>query len=144
LVYSCCSHLEHRTSVKRFVSLQFLNLRHSVGLLGRVTSPSQGRYLTQTQNKHRQTSIPRMGFEPTIPAFDRTKTVHALDGAVTAIGVRNRTHVHIHFLLRMTDTMTSQNIDLSSWDTCMWDKTVMLNSSLVFQHLCFFVINAIS
>jgi hypothetical protein len=37
--------------VKRFVSLQFLNLRHSVGLLGRVISPSQGqgRYLTQIQ-----------------------------------------------------------------------------------------------
>jgi hypothetical protein len=53
LVYSCCSHLEHSASVKRFVSLQFLNLRHSVGLLGRVISPSQGRYLTQTQNIHR-------------------------------------------------------------------------------------------
>jgi hypothetical protein len=53
LVYSCCSHLEHRASVKRFVSLQFLNLGHSVGLLERVISPSQGRYLTQTQNKHR-------------------------------------------------------------------------------------------
>jgi hypothetical protein len=48
LVYSCCSHLEHRASVKRFVSLQFLNLWHSVGFLGRVISPSQGRYLTQT------------------------------------------------------------------------------------------------
>jgi hypothetical protein len=29
---------------------------------------------------------------------------------------RNRTHVYIKFLLRMTDTMTFQNIDLSSWD----------------------------
>jgi hypothetical protein len=48
LVYSCCSHLERRASVKRFVSLQFLNLRHSVGLLGRVISPSQRRYLTKT------------------------------------------------------------------------------------------------
>jgi hypothetical protein len=46
--YSCCSHLKHRASVKRFVSLQFLNLRQSVGLLGRGISPSQGRYLTQT------------------------------------------------------------------------------------------------
>jgi hypothetical protein len=27
LVYSCCSHLEHRTSMKRFVSLQFLNVK---------------------------------------------------------------------------------------------------------------------
>jgi hypothetical protein len=55
LVCSCCNHLEHRASVKRFVSLPFLNLRHSVGLPGRVISPSQGRYLTQTQNK--QTDI---------------------------------------------------------------------------------------
>jgi hypothetical protein len=48
LVYSCCSHLEH---------IQFLNLRQSVGLIGRVTSRSQGRYLTQAQ-KHTETSIP--------------------------------------------------------------------------------------
>jgi hypothetical protein len=27
-----------------------------------------------------------VGFEPTIPAFERTKTVHALDRAVTVIG----------------------------------------------------------
>jgi hypothetical protein len=85
-VYSCCSHLEHRASLKRFVSLKFLNLRHSVGLLGRVINPSQGRYLTQTQNKHRQTSMPRVGFEPTIPAFERAKTVHALDHTATVIG----------------------------------------------------------
>jgi hypothetical protein len=81
LVYSCCFHLERRASVKRFVSLQFLNLRHSVGLLGRVVSPLQGRYLAQTQNKHKQTSMPRVGFESTIPAFERAKTVHALDRA---------------------------------------------------------------
>jgi hypothetical protein len=37
------------TSVKRFVSLQFLNLRQSVGLLEPEISPSQGRHLT----KHR-------------------------------------------------------------------------------------------
>jgi hypothetical protein len=67
--YSCCSHLEHRTSVKCFVSLQFLNLRQTVELLGRGISPSQGRYLTQTQNKHEQTSMPWVGFEPTITVF---------------------------------------------------------------------------
>jgi hypothetical protein len=43
-----------------------------------VTSRSQGRYLTQAQ-KHTETSIPWVGFEPTIPAFKRAKTVHALD-----------------------------------------------------------------
>jgi hypothetical protein len=78
--------LGHRASVKRFVSLQFLNLRHSVGLHGRVISPSQGHYLTQKQNKHKQTSM-LVVFEPTIPAFERAKTVHALDGAATVIGV---------------------------------------------------------
>jgi hypothetical protein len=48
--------LEHRTSVKRFVSLQFLNHRQSVEFLGREISPSQSCYLTQAQNKRRQTS----------------------------------------------------------------------------------------
>jgi hypothetical protein len=54
LSISCCSHLEHTASVKRFVSPQFLNLRQSVGPLGGGISPTQGRYLqkiTQTQNK---------------------------------------------------------------------------------------------
>jgi hypothetical protein len=97
LVCSCCSHLKHRASVKRFVSLQFLNLRYSVGLLGRVFSSSQGCYLTQTQNKHRQTSMPRVGFEPTIPAFERENTVHALDRAVTVNGHLSRgTQKKIH------------------------------------------------
>jgi hypothetical protein len=48
--------LEHRASVKRFVSLQFFNLRQSVRLLGREINPPQGRYLhrtTHTQNKHK-------------------------------------------------------------------------------------------
>jgi hypothetical protein len=52
------------------LSLQFLNIRQSVGLLGRGINPTQGRYLhrtTQTQNKRRQTSMTWVGFEPTIP-----------------------------------------------------------------------------
>jgi hypothetical protein len=65
-IHPCCSHLEHRASVKRFVSLQFLNLRQSVGLLRRGISPTQGRYL----HKHRQTSMPRVALETTIPAFE--------------------------------------------------------------------------
>jgi hypothetical protein len=52
-------------SVKRFVSLQFLNLKQSVGLLGRGVSPSQGPYLTETQNIHNLSGIgthdPRAG-----------------------------------------------------------------------------------
>jgi hypothetical protein len=66
----------------------FLVLRVSVGLLGRGISSSQGRYLhrtTQAQNKRRQTSMPWVGFEPMIPAFERAKTVHALDRTATVI-----------------------------------------------------------
>jgi hypothetical protein len=29
--------------------------------------------------------MPRVGFEPTIPAFEQAETVHALDRAVTVI-----------------------------------------------------------
>jgi hypothetical protein len=32
---------------------------------------------TQTQNRCTQTSMPRVGFEPTNPVFERAKTVHA-------------------------------------------------------------------
>jgi hypothetical protein len=61
----------------------------SVGLLGRGISSSQGHCLhrtTQTQNKRTQISMPRVGFEPTIPVFERAKTVHALDRAVIVLG----------------------------------------------------------
>jgi hypothetical protein len=55
----------------------------SVGPLGRGISPSQGRYLHTEQ--HKQTSMPRVGFEPKIPVFELAKTVHALDRAATEI-----------------------------------------------------------
>jgi hypothetical protein len=72
--------LGHRASVKRFVSLQFLNLRQSVGLLGRGINPSQGRYITQT-DIHALS-----GIQPMIAVFERAKTFHALDRATTVIG----------------------------------------------------------
>jgi hypothetical protein len=46
--------------LETFFLLQFLNLRNSVGLLGWVIRPSHGRYLTQTQNKHRH---PRLDWD---------------------------------------------------------------------------------
>jgi hypothetical protein len=51
-----------------------------------VARPLPAYRTTQTQNKRTQTSIPRMAFEPTIPVFERAKTVHALDRAATVIG----------------------------------------------------------
>jgi hypothetical protein len=35
--------------------------------------------------------MPRVGFEPTIPAFEQAKRVHALDRAVTVIGIKYHT-----------------------------------------------------
>jgi hypothetical protein len=60
-----------------------------VGLVGRVISPSQGRYLHTEQHKHRtnsHTHMPWVGFEPTILVSKRAKCVHALDRAATVIG----------------------------------------------------------
>jgi hypothetical protein len=73
-------------------SFHFLNLRHLVGLLGRVISASQGRYVyrtTQIQNKCRKIPKSQVGFERTIPVFERVKTVHALDHAAAGIGDRS-------------------------------------------------------
>jgi hypothetical protein len=64
----------------------------TVGFLGRVISPSQGRYLNREQHKHRitaythKTTKPSVGFEPTIRASERAKTVHALDREATVTG----------------------------------------------------------
>jgi hypothetical protein len=46
-----------------------------------VASSLPTRRTTQTQNKYTQTTMPGVGLEPTIRAFERAKTVHALDRA---------------------------------------------------------------
>jgi hypothetical protein len=53
---------------------------------------------TQTQNKRTQTSMPRVGFERTIPVFKRAKTVNALHRAVTVIVTRPFNHINYSFL----------------------------------------------
>jgi hypothetical protein len=113
-LYSCCSRLEHRASVKRFVSLQFLNFRQSVGFLGRVISPSQSRYLHteqhKTQNKRRRTSMPCIGLETTIPVFERMQIFHALDRAATVIGMWRFTCMEIYIKTEKTNARNSSVI----------------------------------
>jgi hypothetical protein len=46
-------------------------------------SARQGRYLHTEQ--HKQTHMPRVALELTIPVFERAKAVHALDRAATVI-----------------------------------------------------------
>jgi hypothetical protein len=51
-----------------------------------VARPLPTHRTTQTQNKRTRTSMRWVGFEPTIPVFERAKTVHASDSAANAIG----------------------------------------------------------
>jgi hypothetical protein len=54
----------------------------------RVAKPLPAHRKAQTQNKLIQTSMPWVRVELTIQMFERAKTVHALDSAVTMIGAQ--------------------------------------------------------
>jgi hypothetical protein len=53
-----------------------------------VARPLLAHRTAQTRNKHTHISKPEVAFEPTIPVFERVKTVHASDRVATAIGLR--------------------------------------------------------
>jgi hypothetical protein len=74
----------------------FVNFPHTIGRTPWTGNQPIARPLpihrtTETQNKRTQTSIPRVGFEPTIPAFERGKKVHVLDRAAAMIGTTTTT-----------------------------------------------------
>jgi hypothetical protein len=75
-------------------AFQFLNPIYSPwdSLDGRS---ARRKVTTYTQNKRKQTSLPRVEFAPTIPVLERAKTVHALDLAVTVIDFDNDCDVKI-------------------------------------------------
>jgi hypothetical protein len=52
-----------------------------------IARPLPTHRTTQTQNKRTQISMPRVGFEPKIPVFERVKTVHALERETNLIGL---------------------------------------------------------
>jgi hypothetical protein len=82
---------------------QFLDFLHGRGILGRGISPSQGRYPYTGQHKNSkrtQTSMPQVGFELTIPVFERAKAVDVLDRAATVIGSKFFTNVYVCVLLQ--------------------------------------------
>jgi hypothetical protein len=60
-----------------------------------VARPLPTHRTKQTQNKRTQTSMLSLGFEPTIPAFKREKTVRALDRAATVIGYLSTWEIEI-------------------------------------------------
>jgi hypothetical protein len=67
----------------RIYFLKLMNLfKHLVGLLGRGIGPTQGLYIHTGQHnteKRGHTSMPRVGFEPTIPVLERPKIVGVSD-----------------------------------------------------------------
>jgi hypothetical protein len=79
---------------------QFRNLTYTDGRTPCTSDQPFARPLpahrtTQTQKKtYTQTSMPRVGFEPTIPVLEWAKTVHALDSAATVIGLLLYTYIY--------------------------------------------------
>jgi hypothetical protein len=51
-----------------------------------VARPQPTHRTTETQNRHIQTSMSRVEFEPKTPLFNREKTVYFLDRVATVIG----------------------------------------------------------
>jgi hypothetical protein len=58
-----------------------------------VARPLTTHRTTQGQNKRTQISMPWVGFEPTIPLFERAMRVRALDRAATVFGKRWQCHI---------------------------------------------------
>jgi hypothetical protein len=83
----------------------------SVWLFARRISTSQGLYLTQTQNKRTQTSMNWVGFERTIPAFERKETLHALDRAATVIVTLFNAALISEMFMILMFLLFSDNID---------------------------------
>jgi hypothetical protein len=85
--------------------LQFRNLFYTDSLDERSARRKAAR-ATQTHNKctHKHPCL-RVGFEPKIPAFERAKTVHALNRAATVTGILliisvaflSLSHIHVQF-----------------------------------------------
>jgi hypothetical protein len=66
---------------------------------------------TQTQNKRTEMSMPRVGFEPTIPVFERAEAVHTLDRVATVTGL---IHDYNHSEVIMKIQILEFNLLLSS------------------------------
>jgi hypothetical protein len=110
---------------------QFLDLfTKSVGLLGRVISPSQGRYLHTEQhklNKRTQTSMLWFGSEPTIPVFER-----ATEGSC----LRRCGHCDRHSGMRCSRYSSATTVEHCQWNR-FWPPNPIVTYSplMVIFHL---------
>jgi hypothetical protein len=69
-----------------------------------------------------------VGFETTVPVFERSKTFHAFDRAATVIGVRGLTEVKKHF--GRIDTM----VTIALTRRGMFAHVILVLKSLVSEH----------
>jgi hypothetical protein len=74
-----------------------------------VARPLSAHRTAKTKNNRTQTSMPQTGFEPTTPVFQRKKSVHALDRAVTMIGRDQATMRYIMNRLCFLKQISSSN-----------------------------------
>jgi hypothetical protein len=65
----------------------FMIILQTVGLLGRALYLNTGQHKRRINTYTYQISVPCVGFEPTIPASERAKTVYAVDPSATVTGV---------------------------------------------------------
>jgi hypothetical protein len=89
-----------------------------------VARPLPGHRTAQTQNKRSQTSMPQMGFELTIPVFERAKTVHALDCAATVIGDNYNYDIKLIVSLYSSLTESSETDSPSPNMSDNWSRVV--------------------
>jgi hypothetical protein len=99
-----------------------ITLRHTT--LGRTPldeGPARHRdlYLTTHNTHKRQTSMPPVGFETTIPVSERPQT-HALDRTATAIGTYAYTSTYILYSLlsRQDSELSSAFCIVTRYDSC--------------------------
>jgi hypothetical protein len=94
-----------------------------------VARPLPIHMTTRLQNKRTQTSMPRVGLEPTTPVFEQAKTIHALDRASAVTGLINTSSpVCAGAILRVwtrCSAVTSQIIRLYSVQ--LWDYQRIIN-----------------
>jgi hypothetical protein len=102
---------------------------------------------TQVQNKHihthtHRTSMPYVGFEPTIPASERAKTFHALDRAATVTGTFYVGNEIENFLFELRNNIRGSELDnikrdrmktVSDTEKCKIQITVSANSHSLLQ-----------
>jgi hypothetical protein len=82
-VLSICLSVAVQPFVGPWLLFQFLDLLHSRYDSLPFASPLPTHGTTQTQNKRTQTSMPQVGFEPTMSVFGGLKTVYVSDRAAS-------------------------------------------------------------